>query len=104
MVGNESLELPLLHNRLTVLECSPKKLVSYSSTKRESMNLVTMDGKTYHLDATAVATEKKAVTICRECYISLAHALITKKPPIQTFAFYDYGVIPARIPKLSLAE
>ena len=68
------------------------------------MNLVTVDTKTYHLDSTAVDTEKKTVIICRSCYISLAHSLNTGKPPLQTFAFYDYGVIPARLPKLSLAE
>ena len=65
------------------------------------MHLVTVDGKTYHLDSAAVNTEKKTVVICRNCYISLAYALVTKKPPLQTFAFYDYGVIPASINQIN---
>ena len=100
----ESRELPLLHKRIGLLQCLAEKLALLSPARIESMNLVTVDGNTYHLDSAAVDTEKKTVTVCRTYYISLAHALKTKKPPLQTFAFYDCGVIPARIPKLSLAE
>ena len=81
MVGKELLELPLLHKRILLLECSQEKLSSLSSERRKSMHLVTIDGKTYHLDSAAVNTEKKTVVICRNCYISLAYALTTKKPP-----------------------
>ena len=35
---------------------------------------------------------------------TLAHSLITGKPPIGTLAFYDYGIVPATLPELSLAE
>ena len=46
----------------------------------------------------------ETIIICATCYTSLAHAIRTGNPPIQTFAFYDYGVIPAHLPQLYMAE
>ena len=68
------------------------------------MYLVKHNDKVYHLDAVAFDKVNKVVTICASCYTSLAHALRTGKPPIGTLAFYDYGIVPATLPQLSLAE
>ena len=68
------------------------------------MYLLRHDGKLYHLDDVAFDEVNTVVTICASCYTSLAHALRTGKPPIGTLAFYDYGIVPATLPELSLAE
>ena len=68
------------------------------------MHLLKRDGEVYHLDVNAFNEDDETITICASCYTSLAHATRTGKPPMGTFAFYDYGIVPATLPKLSLAE
>ena len=68
------------------------------------MYLLKHDGKVYHLDTVAFNDSDETVTIFASCYTSLAHSLTTGKPPLGTLAFYDYGIVPACLPELSLAE
>ena len=68
------------------------------------MKLLKHNGIVYHLDAASFNEAEGTVTICKSCYTSLAHALRTGKYPIGTLAFYDYGIVPATLPELSLAE
>ena len=104
MVDKESIQLPLSHNRVQLLQCKPDYLETLSAQRRQSMHLLECDGNVYHLHPRAYDEEEKTVNICKSCFVSLAHALRSQKPPIQTFAFYDYGVIPAHLPELTLAE
>ena len=104
MSNDESYKLPLSHPRIIFLLCDKDKLDSITDLRRKAMHLLERDGLTYHLDSTAYNDSDETVTICATCYTSLAHAIRTGKAPIQTFAFYDYGVIPAHLPQLTLAE
>ena len=56
------------------------------------------------MDVNAFNEDDESITICASCYTPLAHAARTCKPPMGTLAFYDYGIVPATLPKLSLAE
>ena len=104
MAAGEFYELPLTHKRVALLECSEDQLQQLSQNRRNSMYLLKHEGKAYNLDAVAFDEKKKVVIICASCYTALAHSLITGKPPIGTLAFYDYGIVPATLPELSLAE
>ena len=104
MAAGESHQLPLTHNRVAFLERSEEYLLQFPQSRRDSMKLLKHNGKVYHLDAVAFNESDETVTICVSCYISLAHALTTGKPPLGTLAFYDYGIVPATLPELSLAE
>ena len=104
MTAGESHQLPLTHNRVTFFERHQEYLQRIPQSRRDSMNLLEHNGKVYHLDAAAFNEADETVTICESCYNSIAHALRTGKPPIGTLAFYDYGIVPATLPELSLAE
>ena len=104
MSNDESYKLLLSHPRIVFLLCDKDFLDSISDLRRLSLHLLERDGKIYHLDPAAFDDSDETIIICATCYTSLAHALRTGKPPIQTFAFYDYGVIPAHLPHLTLAE
>ena len=104
MSNDESYRLPLTHTRIISLLCDKVLLDCISDLRRQSMHLLESDGQIYHLDPAAFDDIDKTINICATCYTSLAHALRTGKPPIQTFAFYDYGVVPADLPQLTLAE
>ena len=68
------------------------------------MHLLKRNGKVYHLDVKAFNEEDETFIACAKCYNSLALSVRTGKPPIGTFAFYEYGIVPASLPKLSLTE
>ena len=104
MAAGESYQLPLTHNRVAILECREELLQQFPQIRRNSMYLVKHNDKVYHLDAVAFDKVNKVVNICASCYTSLAHALRTDKPPLGTLAFYDYGIVTATLPELSLAE
>ena len=104
MTAGESHQLPLTHNRVTFFERHEEYLQRIPQSRRDSMNLLEHNGKVYHLDAAAFNEADGTVTICESCYNSIAHALRTGKFPIGTLAFYDYGIVPACLPELSLAE
>ena len=104
MTAGEFYQLPLTHNRVALLESCEEYLKQLSPTRRDSMYLLKHDGKVYHLDAVAFNESDETVTICASCYTSLAHGLRIGKPPLGTLAFYDYGIVPASLPELSLAE
>ena len=101
MAGGEFYQLPLTHTRVTILICDIEKLDKLPPIRRDSMHLLKRNGKVYHLDVKAFNEEDETFIVCAKCYNSLAHALRTGKPPIGTFAFYDYGIVPASLPKLS---
>ena len=61
------------------------------------MHILWYDGKAFD-------DNEETVNICAGCYTSIAYAMKKGKPPMGTYAFYDYGVIPAHLPKLTLAE
>ena len=84
--------------------CDKEKLDRLPEIRRDSMHLLKRNGKVYHLDVKAFNEEDETFIVCTSCYNSLAYAIRTGKPPIGTFAFYDYGIVPANLPKLSLAE
>ena len=104
MAGGEFYELPLTHTRVTILICDKEKLERLPEIRRESMHLLKRNGKVYHLDIKAFNEEDETFIVCTSCYNSLAYANRTGKPPVGTFAFYDYGIVPANLPKLSFAE
>ena len=104
MVEGEYRVIPLSHKKISVLECTQEKLETLTMERRHSMNLVVFEEVTYHLDSYAVDIDEGTVIVCASCFTSLAYAIRTNKPPIQTLAFYDYGIIPASLPKLSWAE
>ena len=104
MVAGESYQLPLLHNRVAILQCREELLQQFPQIRRNSKYLLKHNDKVYHLDVVAFDIVKKLVTICASCYTSLTHALRTGKPPLGTLAFYDYGIVPSTLPELSLAE
>ena len=104
MAEGESYKLPLSHTRITFLECDSEYLECLSEQQRRSMHLLEHDGKVYHLHPKAFDDEEETVNICAGCYTSIAYAMKKGKPPMGTYAFYDYGVIPAHLPKLTLAE
>ena len=104
MAAGESYQLPLTHDRVAILKCREELLQQFPQIRRNSMYLLKHNDKVYHLDAVAFDIVNKVVTICASCYSSLAHALRTGKPPLGTLAFYDYGIVPATLPELSLAE
>jgi hypothetical protein len=86
------------------LICDKEKLEKLPQIRRDSMHLLQRDGIVYHLDAKAFNEEDETFIVCNSCYNSLPYAIRTGKPPVGTFAFYDYGIVPATLPKLSLAE
>ena len=104
MTAGESHQLPLTHNRVTFFERHEEYLQRIPQSRRDSMNLLEHNGKVYHLDAAAFNEADETVTICECCYNSIAHALISGNFPIGTLAFYNYGIVPASLPELSLAE
>ena len=104
MVNTEYYELPLTHARVPVFICDIEKLEELPQIRRDSMHLLKRHGKVYHLDVNAFNEEDETIIVCASCYNSLPHAVRTGKPPIGTFASYDYGIVPASLPKLSLAE
>ena len=104
MVNTEYYELPLTHARVPVFICDIEKLEELPQIRRDSMHLLKRNGNYYHLDAKAFNEEDETFIICASCYNSLPYAIRTGKPPLGTFAYYDYGIVPATLPKLSLAE
>ena len=104
MAPGEYHELPLTHNKVAFLERGEEYLEQFQRSRLDCMKLLKHNGKVYHLDAAAFNVADETVTICESCYTSLAHAIRTGKYPIGTLAFYDYGIVPATLPELSLAE
>ena len=87
-----------------MLICDKEKLEKLPQIRRESMHLLQRHGIVYHLDVNAFSEEDETIIVCASCYNSLPHGIRTGKPPVGTFAYYDYGIVPATLPKLSLAE
>ena len=65
---------------------------------------MTVDDEHYHLDSEGFDNSAKLVTVCASCEKALFYSTMRKKLPRQSYAFYDVGVIPARLPRLSLIE
>ena len=104
MAGGEFYQLPLTHARVAFLLYDKENLKRTPQIRQDSMHLLKRNGNVYHLDVNAFNEDDETITICASCYTSLAHATRTGKPAMGTFAFYDYGIVPATLPKLSLAE
>ena len=103
MAGGEFHQLSLTHARVAFLIYEKENLKQIAQIRQDSMHLLKLDGDVYHLGANAFNEDDETITICASCYTSLAHVTWTGKPPTGTFAFYDYGIVPATLPKLSLA-
>ena len=102
MTSGEYYEVPLTHPRVTALLCDKEKLEKLPEIRRESMHILKRNGNYYHLDVKAFNEEDETLIICASCYNSLPYAIRTGKPPLGTFAYYDYSIVPVTLPKLSL--
>ena len=103
MVGDESKELPLAHKYIQLLKLHDEDPLS-GTLRLRTRRIVTVDGEHYRFDPDGFDENTKLVTVCATCEKALFYASSTKRLPRQSLAFYDPGVIPARLPKLSLIE
>ena len=103
MVGDESKELPLEHKYIQLVKLHDENPLSDTPRSR-TRRIVTVDGEHYRLDPDGFDENTKLVTVCATCEKALFYASSTKRLPRQSLAFYDPGIIPARLPKLSLIE
>ena len=103
MVGEEYRELPLEHKYIQMVKIDDDALTA-KKARFSCYKIVTVDAEHYHLDPDGFDEETRLVTVCASCDKALFYSTSTKKLPPQSLAFYDPGVIPARLPKLSLIE
>ena len=103
MVGDESKELPLEHKYIQLVKLSDENPL-IDTPRLRTRRIVTVDGEHYRLDPDGFDENTKLVTVCATCEKALFYASSTKRLPRQSLAFYDPGIIPARLPKLSLIE
>ena len=103
MVDEESKELPLEHKYIQLLKCDDDDLPT-NRYRLACLKVVTVDGEHYRLDPDGYDTNTKLVNVCASCIKALVYTSSRKKVPRQSLAFYDPGIIPARLPKLSLIE
>ena len=103
MVGDEFKELPLEHKYIQLVKLDSDNPPT-DTTRSRCRKLVTVDGEHYRLDPDGFDENTKMVTVCITCDKALFYACSTKRLPRQSIAFYDPGVVPARLPKLSLLE
>ena len=103
MVGDESKELPLEHKYIQLVKLHDENPLT-DTPRLRTRRIVTVDGEHYRLDPDGFDENTKMVTVCATCEKALFYASSTKRLPRQSLAFYDPGIIPARLPKLSLIE
>ena len=103
MVGEESKELPLQHKYIQLLKCDDEDLHT-NRHRLACLKLIMVDGEHYRLDRDGFDVENRLVNVCVSCVKALFYSTSTNRLPRQSLAFYDPGIIPARLPKLSLIE
>ena len=103
MTDSEVQQYSIDHKFIQSLKCNATQIPSNRS-RLACFRHVVVDNERYNLDVDGFDESLKQVTVCEDCVTSLTYSCPRGKIPRQSIAFWDFGIIPARLPKLSLIE
>ena len=103
MTDSEVQQYSIDHKFIQSLKCNATQIPSNCS-RLACFRHVVVDNERYNLDVDGFDETLKQVTVCEDCVTSLTYSCPRGKIPRQSIAFWDFGIIPARLPKLSLIE
>ena len=91
------------HKFIQSLKCNATHIPS-NQQRLACLRHVIVDNERYNLDIDGFDENLKQVAVCDDCANALKYTCPRGKIPRQSIAFWDFGIIPARLPKLSLIE